>query len=115
MRKTTIELYAKTKRRTNRYVAGDARPADPAHPAFRPDPRPCHRQIDRADFTGCAASGSRLTLPGAAAAGAARLNQRQVGNIGEQSARQVLPLDGGRPQDADDRDQYMGTLELGDR
>src|SRR5688572_32577123 len=82
-RYSTRKLYAKTKRQTDRHASGHARPADSANLAIRPDSRPRHRQIHRAELAGRAACGPWLSVSGAAAPGAPGADHRRVGHVGK--------------------------------
>src|SRR5262245_38254929 len=50
-----------------------------------------------------------IAVPRAAAAGASRLDQREVGNLGSKTAREVLPADPGGTPAARQRDGAVGA------
>jgi len=54
-------------------------------------------------------------LSGIAAAGAARMDQLEVGSVGQQSQGQILLADEGGPQTVDQRSQELGTHGRSDR
>src|SRR5579884_2994799 len=96
-------------------AAGHAGPADPANADFRPTARAGSRARDTADVGGRTSGGTRGSLPGAAAAGNARLDCGRMGNVGQQSPGEVLHADEGRAAAAGGRNDEVAAAGGGNR
>ena len=89
--------YGGVEAQLRRVAAGHAGHADSEDPDSWPDARLPGGGVYSPDHRGCAEGGGGRAVSGLASAGTARPAGLRMGSLGEQSPRQVLPADGGRP------------------
>src|SRR6266849_8110531 len=101
---TWRDLFWRGDHESRRVVAGNAAPADFENlGARRANARVRNRALDPANFRGRAAGGRGIPVSGAAADADQGLGEGRMGRDGGESARALLPADGGRQEAVRDR------------